>query len=64
MIAFSEKTAVEMFSLGDHILGIQGHPEYTKGILYNLADRLAGGGAIDVRATHTRDGDTLGLSFR
>ncbi|CAA6671026.1 unnamed protein product [Spirodela intermedia] len=25
----------------DHILGIQGHPEYTKGILYNLADRLS-----------------------
>ncbi|CAA7408132.1 unnamed protein product [Spirodela intermedia] len=49
VIAFSEKTAVEMFSLGDHILGIQGHPEYTKGILYNLADRLAGGGAIDSR---------------
>ncbi|GAV77696.1 GATase domain-containing protein [Cephalotus follicularis] len=40
VIAFSDKTGVEMFSIGDHILGIQGHPEYTKDILYNLIDRL------------------------
>ncbi|KAF8369714.1 hypothetical protein HHK36_032262 [Tetracentron sinense] len=25
-----------MFTIGDHILGIQGHPEYTKDILNNL----------------------------
>jgi len=31
---------VEMFSLGDNILGIQGHPEYTADILFNLMDRL------------------------
>ncbi|KAJ8768055.1 hypothetical protein K2173_020995 [Erythroxylum novogranatense] len=40
VIAFSDKTGVEMFTMGDHILGIQGHPEYTKDILYNLVDRL------------------------
>ncbi|CAL5328324.1 unnamed protein product [Camellia sinensis] len=40
VIAFSDKTRVEMFIIGDHILGIQGHPEYTKDILNNLIDRL------------------------
>ncbi|KAK9275944.1 hypothetical protein L1049_023219 [Liquidambar formosana] len=40
VIAFSDKTGVEMFTIGDHILGIQGHPEYTKDILCNLIDRL------------------------
>ncbi|XP_020110796.1 gamma-glutamyl peptidase 5-like [Ananas comosus] len=40
VLAYSEKTGVEMFCIGEHILGIQGHPEYTKDILYNLIDRL------------------------
>ncbi|KAK7291931.1 hypothetical protein RIF29_07492 [Crotalaria pallida] len=40
VIASSGKTGVEMFAISDHILGIQGHPEYTKDILYNLIDRL------------------------
>ncbi|OVA08885.1 Glutamine amidotransferase [Macleaya cordata] len=40
VIAFSEKTSVEMFGIGEHILGIQGHPEYTKDIVLNLIDRL------------------------
>ncbi|PON71811.1 Glutamine amidotransferase [Parasponia andersonii] len=39
-IAWSDKTRVEMFRYGDHIMGIQGHPEYTKDILLNLIDRL------------------------
>ncbi|KAL4281444.1 hypothetical protein GQ457_03G003960 [Hibiscus cannabinus] len=40
VIAWSEKTSVEMFRYGDHMLGIQGHPEYTKDILLHLIDRL------------------------
>ncbi|XP_072979980.1 gamma-glutamyl peptidase 3-like isoform X1 [Typha angustifolia] len=40
VLAFSEKTGVEMFAIGDHILGIQGHPEYSKDILHNIIDRL------------------------
>lgn len=48
VIALSEKTGVEIFCLGDHILGIQGHPEYTKDILYNLIDRLVCSESIDV----------------
>lgn len=48
VLAFSEKTAVEMFAIGDHVLGIQGHPEYTKDILHNIIDRLANMSSIDV----------------
>ncbi|XP_060973852.1 gamma-glutamyl peptidase 5-like isoform X2 [Cannabis sativa] len=40
VIGYSEKTGVEMFMLESHILGIQGHPEYTIDILNNLIDRL------------------------
>lgn len=48
VIGFSDKTGVEMFTIGDHILGIQGHPEYTKDILYNLIDRLLNNNSIEV----------------
>ncbi|WCJ30170.1 Class I glutamine amidotransferase-like superfamily protein [Euphorbia peplus] len=47
VIAFSDKTGVEMFNIGDHILGIQGHPEYTQDILFNLVDRLLNNNSID-----------------
>ncbi|XP_050261392.1 gamma-glutamyl peptidase 5-like [Quercus robur] len=40
VIAWSEKTGIEMFKYGNHIMGIQGHPEYTKDILLHLIDRL------------------------
>ncbi|KAG9156297.1 hypothetical protein Leryth_009178, partial [Lithospermum erythrorhizon] len=40
VIAWSSKTGVEMFRFGDHIMGIQGHPEYTKDILLHLISRL------------------------
>ncbi|KAF2316974.1 hypothetical protein GH714_009222 [Hevea brasiliensis] len=48
VIAFSDKTGVEMFTIGDHVLGIQGHPEYTKDILYSLIDRLLNSNSIEV----------------
>ncbi|KAA8522825.1 hypothetical protein F0562_009248 [Nyssa sinensis] len=47
VIAFSDKTGVEMFIIGTHILGIQGHPEYTKDILNNLIDRLLNNDSIE-----------------
>ncbi|CAN1811600.1 Gamma-glutamyl peptidase 5, partial [Linum perenne] len=47
VIAFSDKTGVEMFTIGDHILGIQGHPEYTKDILCSLIDRLLQANCIE-----------------
>ncbi|KAL9251122.1 Gamma-glutamyl peptidase 5-like protein [Drosera capensis] len=40
IIAWSDKTGIEMFRYGDHIMGIQGHPEYNEGILRHLIDRL------------------------
>ncbi|TKY54659.1 homoserine O-succinyltransferase [Spatholobus suberectus] len=40
VVASSDKTGVEMFAIADHILGIQGHPEYARDILFNLIDRL------------------------
>jgi glucosinolate gamma-glutamyl hydrolase len=40
VMAQSEKTGIEMFRYRDHIMGIQGHPEYSKDIFVNLTDRL------------------------
>lgn len=40
VLAWSDKTGIEMFRYGDHMMGIQGHPEYTKDILLHLIDRL------------------------
>ncbi|KAH9622166.1 hypothetical protein KSS87_017024 [Heliosperma pusillum] len=40
VIARSNKTSIEMFKYGDHMMGIQGHPEYNKDILVHLIDRL------------------------
>lgn len=48
MLAWSDKTKIEMFRYGDHILGIQGHPEYTEDILQHLVDRLILRRMIDV----------------
>ncbi|KAI3951268.1 hypothetical protein MKW92_035499 [Papaver armeniacum] len=39
VLAWSTNTGIEMFISGDHIMGIQGHPEYTKDIVLNLLDR-------------------------
>lgn len=40
VIAWSDKTGIEMFRYGDNVMGIQGHPEYSKDILLHLIDRL------------------------
>ncbi|XAR72416.1 hypothetical protein NMG60_11019042 [Bertholletia excelsa] len=40
VIAWSNRTGIEMFRYGDHIMGIQGHPEYTVDILLHLIDCL------------------------
>lgn len=40
VMASSDRTGIEMFRYGDHMMGIQGHPEYTKDILLHLIDRL------------------------
>lgn len=40
VLASSEVCQVEMFSIGDHLLCIQGHPEYNKEILFEIVDRV------------------------
>ncbi|XP_062212067.1 gamma-glutamyl peptidase 5-like [Phragmites australis] len=40
VLARSDKTGVEMFRFGDGVMGVQGHPEYSKDILMSIADRL------------------------
>jgi glucosinolate gamma-glutamyl hydrolase len=50
VLASSDKTGVEMFCVGEHVLGIQGHPEYTKDIFLSLVDRLLAAGSITVSA--------------
>ncbi|KAJ1294131.1 hypothetical protein BS78_01G122500 [Paspalum vaginatum] len=40
VLARSDQTRVEMFRLGDRVMGVQGHPEYSKDILMSIADRL------------------------
>ncbi|KAG7571951.1 Glutamine amidotransferase [Arabidopsis suecica] len=40
LLAYSDKYKVEMCSYGNHFLGIQGHPEYNKEILFEIIDRV------------------------
>lgn len=39
-----------MFKYGSHMMGIQGHPEYTQDILFHLIDRLTQRGYIEVQS--------------
>ncbi|KAL5988433.1 hypothetical protein ACLOJK_036197 [Asimina triloba] len=47
----SDKTGIEMFRYGEHMMGIQGHPEYTKDILTHLMDRLLHRNLIQVTSS-------------
>lgn len=38
ILASSETTSVEIFAVGDHILGIQGHPEFTLDVFLDMLD--------------------------
>lgn len=40
IVGSSVKTNIEMFCVGDNIMGIQGHPEYTTDILFHLVDGI------------------------
>lgn len=40
VIGFSGKCDVEIFSVEDHLLCFQGHPEYNKEILLEIIDRV------------------------
>ncbi|KAG8047992.1 hypothetical protein GUJ93_ZPchr0008g12990 [Zizania palustris] len=41
-----------MFAVGDQVLGVQGHPDYTMDILYNLIDRLVSTHVITISTTY------------
>ena len=38
LLASSERTGIEMFAVGDHILAIQGHPEFFHDVVFDLLD--------------------------
>lgn len=40
VVARSEKTKVEIFKYRDHVMGIQGHPEYNQDIVLHIVNRL------------------------
>ncbi|KFK32688.1 hypothetical protein AALP_AA6G276100 [Arabis alpina] len=40
LLAYSDQCNVEMCSIGNHFLSIQGHPEYNKEILFEIIDRV------------------------
>lgn len=35
-LASSERTKVEMFAVGDHVLGMQCHPEFSEDVMVDL----------------------------
>ncbi|GFQ06867.1 hypothetical protein PHJA_002830700 [Phtheirospermum japonicum] len=49
ILAWSNKIRIEMFTYGDHVMGIQGHPEYNKDIVLHLIDRLFNRNIIKVK---------------
>eukprot|EP00253_Pinus_taeda_P032707 PITA_32707 len=59
ILGSSGKTEVEMFCLGNNILGIQGHPEYTSDILFSLID-----GLLDKNLIPKKMSDEAKASFR
>jgi glucosinolate gamma-glutamyl hydrolase len=45
-LASSDQTACEMFTLGDHVLGMQGHPEFETDVVRVALGRLQQAGAL------------------
>lgn len=48
VLAYSSMYEVEMYSIEDNFLCIQGHPEYNRDILTDIIDRVLAGGHITV----------------
>lgn len=48
LLAYSNMYEVEMYSIEDNLLCIQGHPEYNRDILFDIIDRVLAGGYIKV----------------
>ncbi|KAL2613058.1 hypothetical protein R1flu_024750 [Riccia fluitans] len=65
LLGLSERTGIEMFSIGDHVLAIQGHPEFTEDVVTDLIDsRLASGILKEEEAKMSRESLKEGLPDR
>ncbi|KAI5060357.1 hypothetical protein GOP47_0024777 [Adiantum capillus-veneris] len=45
-LGFSDKTPFEIFGVGDHILGIQGHPEFSMDVVMDIIESRAAMGIL------------------
>ncbi|EFJ19712.1 hypothetical protein SELMODRAFT_110438 [Selaginella moellendorffii] len=48
LLGSSQNTRVEMFAVEDHILGIQGHPEFTKDVLLDIIESRRASQALSI----------------
>lgn len=59
-MASSERTGVEMFAVGEHVLAIQGHPEFFEDVVVDLLDhRLAPLMTVGLTPSYFRFGDVF-----
>lgn len=54
LLASSPSTPVEMFSVGEHVLGIQGHPEFRKDVIEDLVSTRLQSGIISLQKKHEK----------
>ena len=47
-LGYSERTPFEVFSFGNHILGIQGHPEFEADVIIDIIETRLALGVISV----------------
>lgn len=52
VLASSEKTKFEMFAIGDQILGIQSHPEFSKDVMMDIIQNQLSANSFSVNS-HT-----------
>ncbi|XP_068637404.1 gamma-glutamyl peptidase 3-like [Aristolochia californica] len=52
ILASSAKTNVEMFSVGDHVLGIQCHPEFSKDVMLDIIQQRLATNSISVEVAN------------
>ncbi|OAE23378.1 hypothetical protein AXG93_1660s1370 [Marchantia polymorpha subsp. ruderalis] len=58
LLGFSERTGIEMYAVGDNILAIQGHPEFSEDVVRDIVDTRSSSGVLNDAETKTAR-DTL-----
>ncbi|KAG6551038.1 hypothetical protein Mapa_007271 [Marchantia paleacea] len=53
LLGFSEKTGIEMYAVGDNVLAIQGHPEFTEDVVRDIVDTRFSMGILNDAETRT-----------